>query len=223
MPEITVVTCDKNVDIVRKFYTCFVAAWPGCPYPVTIVGNTRMPLLPKPNPNWRSFLSGPDRGWASTVLSYVRDNMHRGPFLILLEDYLLKQVRFAERIDAAFREAALPEVGMVRLNPCPGPTIDLPPDSGLTPREGWGVLDPQCRYALSLQPAIWDGEVILRLFREGNDAWQTEIHGSRRAAVLGDTLPTFFSSTTTLLPYQNYLRHGRKVAEVEHWYSSTFG
>lgn len=226
MAEITVVTCDKNAYLIRQFYTCFKAAWPDCPYPVTVAGNTQLPELPEANPNWRQALMGPDRGWASTVLTYVGDNAHRAPYLLLLEDYLLSGVRYPERIEAAFRTCTLDEVGMVRLNPCPGPTIELPelcPESELEPPDGWGAIDLECPYSVSLQPAIWDHDTILRLFAPGESAWHTETSGSRRAWKMADSLPPFLCSKTTLLPYNNLLRHGRKVEAVEQWYRNTFG
>lgn len=224
MAEILVVTCDKHHHIIRQFYTCFTHAWPDCPYPVTVVGNTQLPALPEYNPNWRQALMGPDRGWASTVLSYVRGNQHRGPYMILLEDYLVRYIPYPERIEAAFRTCTLDAVGLVRLNPCPGPTIELEelcPESDLVPPEGWGVIDPFCPYAVSLQPTVWDLQTIKRLFRDGETAWDTEYQGSRRAAEDTESA-LYLCSKKTLVPYQNYLRKGRKDPEVERWYRSTF-
>ena len=207
MAEILVVTCTKNAHLISRFQRCFHTAWSDCAYPINVL------------------VGEDDGGWADPVIEHSKTG--NGPFLILLEDYWLRDVPYPDRIDGAFQVAATDAIGMVRLNPCPGPTLPLSvlSETGrvdVDVAREWGVIQQDANYAVSLQPAIWDAETIQALFRYGETAWETELRGTFRSAEWVSN-KWFIGSTETLLPYQNAMRRGKMVPEVVAWYEARFG
>lgn len=205
--KIIVPTCKDYSKIIPAFRTCFCAVWPDCPYPVSVLYNG-IERNVDDDPTWEQE----DLGWASNMLLWLENETE--PFLLLIDDYLLVGV-WGYVVKQAGRLIGTSAIGMVRLTPWPGPTLESAID-------GFGEFDKQAPYLLSLQAAMWKPAALRELLRPGESAWQTEIDGTKRAKESRyDFMGT--SAGNAAVVYQNYYRHGKAVPDVVEWLYSTYG
>lgn len=188
--RIIVTTCPAYAHILPTFAKAFHRAWPpDFPWTATFVGAFH-----------------PDLGWANNLLSYLGDDDE--PFLLLLDDFVLDAVD-PILLSVAAEHITLPEVGMVRVHPCPGPTLPWPGNPAL------GEIDKAEPYAISLQASIWRPQVVRDLFAAGEDAWQTETQGSVRARDY--TRYKFLGTRRSAVGYRELMRRGQIIAEAQAW------
>lgn len=210
--RIIVPTCHKYLEHIAPVFTKAVRrAWPDFPWPMTMLlaNETGKPyglFTPlRDTPRFRVVYTV-DHGWASNLLNFLGDSDE--PFLLLLDDYILDVVDH-RLLELAVQAIELSTVGMVRVHPCPGPTLDFPFSPEL------GEIDKREPYAISLQAAIWKPQVIRDLFRHGEDPWQTEIDGSRRAA--GYSGFHFLGTKASAIGYRELMKRGQVVPETQAW------
>ena len=86
----------------------------------------------------------------------------------------------------------------LRFNPGPGP-------SGALDKDGLGVIPPGDIYRSATVVSLWRRSVLLETLREGETAWDFEIHGSART----DSFGGWFASARSLLPTRNLVIKGR--------------
>lgn len=217
--RILVTTCDAYGHIMPAFARAFVRAWPDNRYPVTVLwaGEDCRPWmealadLPEPVKDWRLFQM-PDMGWSANLIWYLDRTARQesGPFVLLLDDYILDAVN-TRLVGLAAHLISHPEspYGMIRLHPVPGPTLP-------TALPDIGMIDNERPYAISLQPAIWKPEVITDLFRSNEDAWTAEISGSQRA--IDYARYDFAATWQSAIGYRGLMRRGGLVdADTQAW------
>lgn len=202
--RVVVTTCDKQAHVVPLFVKYFQRAWPDCPFDVEFVGNTKMPQ--EARRLGKVVLVGEDEGWSTSMLRYIGDSTE--PFLLLLEDFFLADV-VRKPFQAAVEAILQPNVGQVRVYPDPGPT--LPWNNS----EYVGKIDKQKPYALSLQAAFWKPQVFRDLLVQGENPWQVETRGARRARSYGKYL--FLGTYEKAVVYKEYLRRGEPIEETVKW------
>lgn len=211
--KIVVTTCDRYAWIIPDFIRAFLRAWPDCPWRVDLVWgrSDARPLAEPWIPNGWSIYATPDVTWAANLLAFL--DLGDEPFLLLLEDFILDTVddKRLRAIAKIFDHA--PDVGLVRVHPCPGPT--LPWHGTVDPL---GVIDKKEPYAISLQATMWRPQVIRDLFRTYENPWQTEIEGSKRAADYDAY--TFLGTKESAIGYRELMRRGVEVLETRHWIQS---
>lgn len=176
---VLVVSCDKYQDLWKPFFTLFFKYWQDCPYPVYLGSNHSV----YNDSRIKTITIGDDKDWSSGFRKILEQIPH--PYVILLlEDYLLKQQVNNDRIQALAAYMKRKMAGCLRLFPCPGP--DVPCNDNIEV----GEILKESDYRLSLQAAIWDKQVLLRLLQAGETPWQLEVRGSKRT----DTMETSFLS-----------------------------
>ena len=195
--KIVVFTCDSYSHIVPMTTKYLDKAWPDHPG-VEIVTNT-IPIENK----YPVIYLGPDAGWCSNLLKYCADKTE--PFILLCEEGILTEVD-KPLLEKAFVEALNPNVGVVRLYPCPGPTLSWSEDIG--------EIDKSLPYAISVQMSIWNPQTIRDIARPGETPWDFEIQGSQRAK---DYPKTFLGTYKSAVSYKEYTRRGKINPDAADW------
>jgi len=167
--------------------------WPDCDYEPVFVTNKKRLDVDAPV----YYVEGDDMSFGWRLRQFVRDHYTREHLLIHMVDYYIQRSD-TESIRQAHQLCATSKIRHVRLRP-------MPPPQHPHPAPGFGLIDKHARYALSLQPGIWETRVLYDLCREDENPWVTEMAGSRRVRnVKGD----FLSVDHYVLPHINYYRKG---------------
>lgn len=192
--KIIVFSCDRYATIAPAFHHLLHKNWPGCPHSVMYVTNGRP--LDVPVMVWR--IKGEERAFGWRLRQFIEGYYADEHMLLLMVDYLIKGVDGGLVADA-HQLCATPDIRHVRLRPMPHP-------QHAHPAPGFGCIEKGSRYSLSLQPGIWETQVLYDLCRDNEDPWQTEIQGSiRTAQVRGE----FLSAETHAMNHHNYYRKRR--------------
>lgn len=193
--KIITIACDRYADAAPAWLYLLRQNWPDCPYEPVFVTNKAKLDVDVPV-HYLSKFGDMQFGWRlRTFLKQYYTDEH---LLFMMVDYFIKGVN-VNLVAAAHELCATPEVRHVRLRPMPHP-----PHQYRVP--GFGLIDKYARYALSLQPGIWETQVLYDLCRDNENPWHTEIQGSIRAKrVSGD----FISTIEWAIPHHNYYNKGK--------------
>jgi hypothetical protein len=189
--KIITVACDRYADAAPAWWHLFKKNWPGCEYDVVFVTNKRKLDVPAPV----QHLRGKDIDFGSRLRQFLHDYYTEEHLLIHMIDYFIKDVD-ADLVAQAHELCALPDIRHVRLRPQPHPPRPYP-------APGFGLIDKRARYSLSLQPGIWETQVLYDLCVDGENPWLTEMRGSGRVQKVPGT---FLSVDRYVLPHLNYYR-----------------
>lgn len=199
--RVIVTTHDANAHIIPLFIQHFERVWPDCPHWVDLVGCTKMPEVAS---NYHVTLLGLDQSWSSNMLKFLGATTE--PFLLLLEDFLLESIEW-DAFNEALAAISRPSVGQVRLRPCPGPTLPY--------SENLGRIDKSAPYALSLQAALWRPQVFRDLLIPGENPWQVETRGARRAKNYREY--DFLGTWNWTVKYREFVRRGKLIGSTVNW------
>jgi hypothetical protein len=133
--------------------------------------------------------------------------------MLLLDDHFLlapvPTARIGDLLEVMDRTGA----GYLRLDPSP------PPDAPLEGTPEIGVIAKDSPYRASLHVAVWRRDVLQRLLRPGESAWDMEFKGSLRSA---DFDEPFFAATRPVIRYDMegivrgaWTRRARRLAADE--------
>lgn len=203
-PPIVVSTCDKYCWMVPLFLDNWHYVWRACPNTFIILGETKMPVSVRDRA--QVVLTGKPQDWSRNMLYFLEGR--KGPFHLLLEDYMLAAIdvelwRYAEHVMCND-----PDVGMLRTYACPGPTKPHP-------MEHIGTFDRALRepsYLLSLQASLWRPQWLSSLLRPGESPWDVEIRGSVRAKV--GSRWHLLGLERSALAYPELMKRGRVLPHV---------
>lgn len=156
--------------------------------------------------------SGPPSNWSGDVLNGIA-SMNE-PFMLLLIDYLLVEANkpLLNRAWWKINDPLVADIGMVRLLPCPGPTRPFL----LTE---FGLFDKSQPYSISFQAAFWKPQVLRDLLVKGEDAWDAEFNGSKRAASYDEY--RFIGTKENAISYKNLFRRGERQEDAWRWYNDS--
>lgn len=196
--KIVVFNCDLYADIAPAWYSLYQKFWPESPYEVVYVTNSKPITVPAPV----HYIERPELDFGGRVRAFLHHHYTDDLILITMADYLLKEPADNEIILKAEALCRRPLVRHCRLRPMPKPPHAFK-------EEGFGKIHKGRRYSLSLQPGIWEAQVLYDLVQPGEDPWQTEIRGSRRTTAIRGS---FLSTETHVLPHHNYYRKGKAQA-----------
>jgi len=202
--KIVILTCNKYKWMVPLFYHFYNKYWPDSPYQTEIITET--------DPINGAIFYTKGVSWSSGILNYLRQSPE-DKFLLTPEDYVLKSPVDTERIKEA-ESLCTGHVGCVRLNA---------PDEWFKFTKGIDVggfkeypLDKP--YSMSMQAAIWRKAFLFDVLRDGEDAWQAELDGSKRLANLTHKWRVYWT-TKAIWDYQagGFMVAGRPRIDVVKW------
>lgn len=170
---VLMMTCKKFEQLWEPFFILFRKYWPDCPYKVimgTDVGSY---------PGIETIQVGSDKGWANNSIEIIKQ-IQAERIIMFFDDFLPCGIFDNTFIRKLVKHSYDYNVGCLRLMPCPGPTGPWQATKCL------GVLNKNDPYRFSLQTAIWDKNLLLRLLVPGENAWETEVNGTRRASLCNE-------------------------------------
>lgn len=183
--SILVNTCDKFEDCWNPFFKLFKFYWPDCNGRLML--NTEykdysypgLNIIPIKGCEGKTF-KGKYATW-SQCLKWALEKIDTDLILYLQEDYFLN-----DKVNNSMVEHYLeymqshPDVPCVQLTSDGIPVCDVADE-----KEHLHFSDPSYFSYVSCQASIWRKEVLLKLIREHETAWNFEWWGSKRAKYMG--------------------------------------
>lgn len=192
--KIIVITCDRYADVAPTWLHLWRKHWPDCPYKAEFLTNRKELAVDVPV----TYIPGQDIELGRRLRTFLRKHYDDEHLLLTMADYLPKSFD-GWLIARAHELCALPVVRHVRLRPMPKPPYPYPVD-------GFGRVNKRARYALSLQPGIWEAQTLHDLLDDRWDPWQCEVLGSLKVR---DVRGEFLSVDRLAMPFMHYYRKGR--------------
>lgn len=195
MLPIICLTNDKHLWLLPGFMHLFSKYWPK--RQVTVVGYSR-PSFEMPDGFGFHSISPanyPANRWSDGLIEYLH-TMGETHFILMLEDYWLTEPVKTRTIETLEGIIVSPQLYRVL-------RIDLTADRQLNPtaryRATWGETTiiqtaADSDYQMSYQAAIWNKANLLKVLKEGENPWASEMNGTARLAkmtkleVLGTTV-----------------------------------
>jgi len=195
---IVVPSCDSYEDAWSPFFTFFFRYWPDCPFPIYLITETKR----YPDKRVRMLNLGKDNGWANNMFIAL-DTIPEKYFIYFLEDvYITKKVDTA-RIIRLFDLLKKDNVSCLRLFPAPGPDKAYGNDKEI------GIIANDAPYRVSTMPSIWDKEAFKRLLKHGENAWQMELDGTKRAAQMDELFLSVWPGDDAMPLFATAIKKGR--------------
>ncbi len=167
---ILVVSCDAYRDLWEPFFRCFFKYWPDCPYPVYLGANSAT----YSDARVHALTIGPDLDYSSNLIAMLQ--RIDAPWVILwIEDRVLAERVDTKRLANLVAAAQKQEAGFLKL--IASHPYAIPND----PAQEIGEISKGTRYRVCMTVALWNKQVLLRLLRPGETAWQIERQGSERS------------------------------------------
>ena len=191
--------CDLYADIAPAYQYLLKTRWPDCLYDVVYVTNSKK--LDVGDPVY--YIKDRDIRFAWRFKRFVDLHYDEDLLLLMMIDYLPVSID-SELVQTAVEVCRRPDVKHVRLRPMPPPQepFDAP---------GVGMIDKTKRYALSLQPGIWETDVLYDLCNSKWSAHQVETRGSGKVK---NVEGKFLCTEEPAIVHVNYYRK-RKVLESD--------
>lgn len=196
--RIAVFNCDLYADVSQAWYALYEKFWPESPYDVIYVTNRKEIDVPCPV----AYIQRPDIDYGGRLKTFLHSHCSDHLVLITMADYLLQDRVDHNVIERAVELCRKRDVRHCRLRPMPRPELSYP-------EEGFARVRKGRRYSLSLQPGIWESNVLYSLVRNGEDPWETEIRGSTRTNSIRGK---FLSTEEHVMAHHNYYRKGEAMA-----------
>lgn len=194
---ILISSCDAFEDVWHPFFTLFSRYWPDCPFKVYLINNYKKFDFP----GVEVINVGEDKAWASNLVKAL-EHVKEKYILYLQEDYFFQSFINNDNIKAIIKFAEDKKVGYIRLVPYPPPDIIDPRIMGFSgsvyPGQKLGLINPSSKYRTSLQAAVWDRDVLLKLLVSGENGWDMERKGSIRSM---EVKQPFFSVVKPAIDY----------------------
>lgn len=154
----------------------FTKYWPDCPYPVSLMTNSK----DYHHPGIDVLKVGGGRDWSGRMITALeRINT---PFIMYFqEDYWLDERVDTSKVASYLSLMQKHGLNYIRLLSKPLPDTDFPHDPRL------GVLATEASYRTSVQITLWRKQVFQDLLRPGESVWEFEVNGTARSQKYGDT------------------------------------
>lgn len=200
--SLLVVSCDAYQDLWHPYFHCLFKYWPDCPYPIFLGSNS----LAYPDSRIKSIQIGPDLDYSSNLLAML-DRIET-PWLILwIEDLLLTSPINTARLLNLIAIAQSHHVGYLKLAAVTpwAFTDDKTQEMGPVPK---GI-----KYRATIGLALWNKNVLIRLLRSGESAWEFERNASTRSNSFVESFYCLSANVSSNPPiqYVNAVRKGRWI------------
>jgi hypothetical protein len=201
-----VASYDGSADIWPGFFGQMFGLWPDLPYPLYLISNH----LAFPDRRVTALRVGDDLSWSETLARGL-ERLSTRYVLLILDDFFL-----TAPVDTALVQrlhAAMVAKGAAYLRLAPKPQADMPcPDMPEI-----GTVSRGAPYRASLQMAFWDRNVLLRLLRRDESAWDFELKASRRSDAMSEPF-LGVRDDHAAISYRHVLVRGKFVpAAVRHF------
>lgn len=194
-------SCDGYSDLWRPYFNLIASYWPDCPFSKALITEALCPPLPGVS----CLGLGRGRDWSSLLLDAL-SRIETPYVLFTLEDFFLRSAVDNNRMVRLLQDCLNDNLAMLRLVPRPGP-------DGLVAGKEYGEVPAGAPYRVSTQAAFWKREVLIKLLRAGESAWEFEVNGSARSA----GCPGFFAVKKPALTYWHHVVERGKWFPWDYW------
>lgn len=193
--KLVVLSIDSYSHLGPLFLKYLNGKWPECPYEQVYIAQTRKIDVPHPIVH----IKGRAMDFGKRMRTFLKKHYTDDALMIMMIDYIPKSANHNLLVKSE-KVLSHPDIGHVRLRPMPPPSRPWPADSD------FGIVDKHRPYSLSLQPGMWDSQLLYDLCHDGENAWHTETHGSTRTKNFSQL---FLSTMSVAIGHHNYYRKGR--------------
>jgi hypothetical protein len=221
--ECTVVvgSTDSYSDCWYPFFTLWARHWPDCPFRVVLVTERAQYDHPGLTIRCAQVAKDGERLAWSDALGRALDEIGSRYVLWTTDDLFLQR-----RVDTAEMERLLALADSLRLAQLL--LAPIGPDSAYALDRATGLwsIHRGFRYYLSLMPALWDRVRFRSLLRRGENPWQMELLGSRRARRQADRFMSVAPSALygrwswPMDPYTTGITKGRWEPDVVRFFAA---
>ena len=168
--SLLVVSFDAYQDVWNPYFHCLFKYWPDCPYPIFLGSNSRT----YPDHRVKSIQIGPDLDYSTNLLAML-DRIET-PWLILwIEDLLLSSPINTSRLSNLIADAQNHQAGYLKLS------ANTPWAFTKNKAQEMGPVPKGIKYRATIGLSLWKKDVLVRLLRPGESAWEIERNGSLRS------------------------------------------
>jgi hypothetical protein len=183
---------------VFPFFAFFFKYWPDCPFPIYLITETKTFA----DKRVRMINLGTDFGWANNMIKAL-DTIPEKSFIYFLEDVFIMEKVDTARIVRLLELMRKDNVSCLRLSPTPGP------DATYGTSKELGIIDQNAPYRVSTMTAIWDKAAFKRLLKPGENAWQMELDGTKRAHGMKELFLSVWPKNTAIHIFITAIKRGR--------------
>jgi hypothetical protein len=197
-----VVSCDAYKDLWSPYFKCFFNYWPDCPYPIYLGSNN----LTYSDQRVNSITIGDDKDYSSNLLAMLEKV--DSPWIILwIEDFLLSAPVDTVRIDKLISNAQEQDAGYVKL------IASFPYAYISNDKDEIAAVPKGIKYRVNIGVTLFKKDVLIKLLRRGESAWDIEYKGAARSNELTEK---FFCLNSNLksnppISYINAVAKGRWI------------
>ncbi|MES2314810.1 MAG: hypothetical protein V4524_02650 [Patescibacteria group bacterium] len=195
---IVIPSCDSYEEAWGPFFGFFFKYWPDCPFPIYLITETKK----FDDPRVQMINLGKDFGWANNMiksLAIIPENN----FIYFLEDvFIMKKVDTA-RVLSLLNLLKKDTISCLRLFPLPGPSTQYGDTKDL------GLIAQNAEYRVSTMPAIWNKAAFSRLLVAGENAWQMELDGTKRAHAMNELFVSVWPGDAVIDIFATAIKRGR--------------
>jgi len=154
-------------------------------------------------PNWHYiYAAEKDLGWSENLYTYL-EQINSDYVLLLLDDFLFVDKPDIEHIIYGFEIMQKNDIPYFRLNNNPPPNRKID--------DYFGFIDYFCDYRSSLQPAIWDKNILMKLCEYKFNPWLFEW----KAGIVKETIDKdFLGSYKDLIKIKHCIEKGMWIEEM---------
>ena len=168
--SLLVVSCDAYKDLWKPFFHSLFKYWPDCPYPIFLGSNQ----CTFEDSRVTTINVGQDKDYSSNLLALL-SNLDTPWVFIWIEDLFLISSINTERLINLINQAKQDNVGYLKL------ASNTPWAFTNDENEEMGPLPQGVKYRATMGLALWRKDVLIKLLRKGESAWQIECNGSSRS------------------------------------------
>lgn len=163
-----VLSCDKYADLWPIFFETFFDHWSDCPFQIYLVANQKKYEHPKVV----TLLSGDDLDWSSSIRKAILQ-LKESYVFFFYEDALLNVKVSNDELESKVKFFFEHDLDYLRLRPSPLPDERY--------NNLYGRITEGSIYRVSLFASIWKKAMLLDLLKDGENAWEFEMQGTRRS------------------------------------------
>lgn len=197
-----VVTCDAYRDLWKPYFECLFKYWPDCPYPIYLGSN----LLNYDDPRVNPITIGADTDYSSNLLAML-EKIDSQWIILWIEDFLLSAPVDTARIAKLISDAQEQDAGYVKL------IASFPYAYTNNKNDQIAMVPKGIRYRVNIGVTLFKKDVLIKLLRCGESAWEIEYNGAARSNRLNEKFFCLNSNFKSNPPisYINAVAKGRWI------------
>ena len=174
---IVISSCDAYSDLWNPFFELFFKYWRNNSYPVYLISNKKIANFE----NVKTIATQTTNSW-SDDMKIALEQIQEDNIILILEDYLFTSPVKTDWLDKCLNIHELENADYFLITCFPEKFNTIYPTITPKPNQNYAEISKESTYLCSLQIAIWKNKYLQELLISGENPWQFEINGTKRAA-----------------------------------------